>query len=82
MKLSLRLIDCIFLICCRLLPSIFYGISAKEFLNEWLVEVPGGLEQAQLVATDHGYQLVKEVSSTAERERDEFRLFLQVEKNS
>ena len=39
-------------------------VSTKgdHFVNEWAVEIPGGIREARNVAKSHGYEIVKEVS--------------------
>jgi len=45
---------------CFLLSSAF-GLSSAEYSKEWVVEVIGGLEAAQLVADTEGFDLLGEV---------------------
>lgn len=43
----------------------FVGHGAGRMaLNEWMLEVPGGLEVARQLADDYGFKLVKEVTNT------------------
>ncbi|XP_055355471.1 neuroendocrine convertase 1-like [Paramacrobiotus metropolitanus] len=43
-------------------PWIFLSVMGNgEFINEWLVEIPGGLDVAQQVAKEHGFIVVKEL---------------------
>ena len=36
--------------------------SESHFTNTWAVEIKGGPEVAKKVATDHGYEIVRQVS--------------------
>jgi hypothetical protein len=38
------------------------SIEGNHFVNEWAVEIPGGIRRARDVAKSHGYDIVKEVS--------------------
>lgn len=35
--------------------------SQRQYLNEWAVEVPGGLQAARTIAEELGYELVRQV---------------------
>lgn len=35
--------------------------SQRQYLNEWAVEVPGGLRAARTIADELGYELVRQV---------------------
>ncbi|XP_063820115.1 neuroendocrine convertase 1 [Pseudophryne corroboree] len=52
------------------LVSVFYscclvfvtGIE-RRYVNEWAVEIPGGPEEAELLALEHGYKLLGQIGS-------------------
>ena len=39
-------------------------LGEREFLNEWLLEIPAGKDAALSVAKDYHYELIKEVTTT------------------
>lgn len=41
--------------------SLCYVYCDNHYVNQWAVEIPGGHEEAQRVAREHGYDIVREV---------------------
>lgn len=41
--------------------SICYVFSENHYVNQWAAEIPGGHEEANRVAREHGYRIVKKV---------------------
>ncbi len=57
---------CVFAILCSVLPrSLGSSYRDRQYLNEWAVEIPGGLAAAEAIARELDYQLVRQVGTTA-----------------
>uniref|UniRef100_A0A4W6CUI5 Neuroendocrine convertase 1 n=1 Tax=Lates calcarifer TaxID=8187 RepID=A0A4W6CUI5_LATCA len=55
---------CVFaVLCCAVPPSLasFYG--DRQYLNEWAVEIPGGLAAARAIARELDYELVRQIGA-------------------
>ena len=53
---------CVFAVLCSVLPwSLGSSFRDRQYLNEWAVEIPGGLTVAQAIARDLDYELVRQV---------------------
>lgn len=48
-----------------LILHVANAVAENHFLNEWAVEIPGGQDEVQRVAREHGYTIVKEVPFTS-----------------
>lgn len=55
---------CVLAVLGSVLPGSSQGSSYgdRQYLNEWAVEIPGGLAAAQAVAKELEYELVQQVS--------------------
>lgn len=57
---------CVFAILCSMVPlSLEFSYRDRQYLNEWAVEIPGGLAAAEAIAKELDYQLVRQVGTTA-----------------
>lgn len=57
---------CVFAILCSVLPrSLASSYRDRQYLNEWAVEIPGGLAAAEAIAKELDYQLVRQVGTNA-----------------
>lgn len=36
----------------------------RQYLNEWAVEIPGGIDAARLIARELDYELIRQVGTT------------------
>lgn len=45
--------------------SLEFSYRDRQYLNEWAVEIPGGLAAAEAIAKELDYQLVRQVGTTA-----------------
>lgn len=58
---------CVFAVLCSALPrQSSYG--DRQYLNEWAVEIPGGLSAAEAIARELDYELVRQVGTNAQRQ--------------
>ncbi|KAK3595196.1 hypothetical protein CHS0354_002797 [Potamilus streckersoni] len=55
-----RILNLIVILC---LQHLIYLSADNHFTNEWALEIPGGLEVAKRVATDHGYEILRQLRS-------------------
>lgn len=56
---------CVFAILCSVVPrSLELSYRDRQYLNEWAVEIPGGLAAAEAIAKELDYQLVRQVGTT------------------
>lgn len=54
---------CVFAILCSVVPrSLESAYRDRQYLNEWAVEIPGGLAAAEAVAKELDYDLLQQVS--------------------
>lgn len=59
---------CVLAVLGSVLPgSLGSSYGDRQYLNEWAVEIPGGLAAAQAVARELEYELVQQVSGQAEQ---------------
>lgn len=57
---------CVFAILCSGAPrSLGSPYADRQYLNEWAVEIPGGLSAAEAIARDLDYELVRQVGTNA-----------------
>uniref|UniRef100_A0A8C4IQ24 Neuroendocrine convertase 1 n=1 Tax=Dicentrarchus labrax TaxID=13489 RepID=A0A8C4IQ24_DICLA len=55
---------CVFAILCSVVPrSLASSYRDRQYLNEWAVEIPGGLAAAELIAKELDYQLVRQIGA-------------------
>ncbi|XP_019130796.1 neuroendocrine convertase 1 isoform X2 [Larimichthys crocea] len=55
---------CVFAILCSVLPrSLASSYRDRQYLNEWAVEIPGGLAAAEAIAKELDYQLVRQIGA-------------------
>lgn len=53
---------CVFAILCSAVPgSVGASYGDRQYLNEWAVEIPGGLSAAEAIARELDYELVRQV---------------------
>ena len=54
---------CVFAMLCATMVPRSAGLSYgdRQYLNEWAVEVPGGLRAADMIAKELDYELVRQV---------------------
>jgi len=53
---------CVFAVLCSVLPrTLGSSFGDRQYLNEWAVEIPGGLSAAELIARELDYELVRQV---------------------
>lgn len=56
---------CVFAVLCSALSrSQALSYADRQYLNEWAVEIPGGLSEAEAIAKELDYQLVRQVGET------------------
>lgn len=72
---------CVFAILSSVVPrSLGSSYRDRQYLNEWAVEIPGGLAAAEGIARELDYQLVRQVSTTptprsgSQQQKHHFRL--------
>lgn len=59
---------CVLTVLGSLLPgSLGSSYRDRQYLNEWAVEIPGGLAAAEAVAKELGYEMVQQVSLEEEQ---------------
>lgn len=57
---------CVFAVLCSAVPrSVGYG--DRQYLNEWAVEIPGGLSAAEMIARELDYDFVRQVGTNTLR---------------
>lgn len=57
---------CVFAILCSVVPrSLESFLRDRQYLNEWAVEIPGGLRAAEAIAKELDYQMVRQVGNNA-----------------
>lgn len=57
---------CVLAVLCSVVPrSLEYSYRDRQYLNEWAVEIPGGLSVAEAIAKELDYKLVRQVSTNA-----------------
>ncbi|XP_015240752.1 PREDICTED: neuroendocrine convertase 1 [Cyprinodon variegatus] len=55
---------CVFTVLCSLLSgSQALSYADRQYLNEWAVEIPGGLSAAEAIAKELDYQLVRQIGA-------------------
>uniref|UniRef100_A0A7N6FLQ4 Neuroendocrine convertase 1 n=1 Tax=Anabas testudineus TaxID=64144 RepID=A0A7N6FLQ4_ANATE len=55
---------CVFAVLCSVVPrSLESSLRDRQYLNEWAVEIPGGLSAAQGIARELGYQVVRQIGA-------------------
>ncbi|XP_071774918.1 neuroendocrine convertase 1 [Centroberyx gerrardi] len=55
---------CVFAILCSVVPrSVAASYGDRQYLNEWAVEIPGGLAAADTIAKELDYQLVRQIGA-------------------
>lgn len=60
---------CVFAILCSVVPgSLETSLRDRQYLNEWAVEIPGGLAAAQAIARELDYQMVRQVGASTARQ--------------
>lgn len=61
---------CVFAVLCSLFPpSLAVSYGDRQYLNEWAVEIPGGLSAAEVIARELGYDLVRQVGTNAQQNK-------------
>ena len=55
---------CVFAILCSAVPPSV-GYRDRQYLNEWAVEIPGGLAAAEAIAKELDYDFVRQVGTNA-----------------
>lgn len=59
---------CVLAVLGSVLPgSLGSSYGDRQYLNEWAVEIPGGLAAAEAVAKELEYELVQQVSQQADQ---------------
>lgn len=54
---------CVLAVLCSVVPrSLGSSYRDRQYLNEWAVEIPGGLDAAEAIARELDYQLVRQVN--------------------
>ena len=57
---------CVFAVLCSVIPgSLESSYRDRQYLNEWAVEIPGGLDAAKAIAKELDYKLVRQVGTNA-----------------
>lgn len=56
-------------LCSALFRCQALSYADRQYLNEWAVEIPGGLSAAEAIAKELDYQLVRQVCNTEQRPR-------------
>lgn len=57
---------CVLAVLCSVVPrSLESAYGDRQYLNEWAVEIPGGLAAAEAIARELDYQLVRQVGTDA-----------------
>ena len=55
---------CVFAILLSVVPrSLESSLGDRQYLNEWAVEIPGGLAAAEAIAKELDYKLVRQVGT-------------------
>lgn len=55
---------CVLAVLCSAVPgSLGFSYGDRQYLNEWAVEIPGGLAAAEAIAKELDYQLVRQVGT-------------------
>ena len=55
---------CVLAVLCSVVPgSLGFSYGDRQYLNEWAVEIPGGLAAAEAIAKELDYQLVRQVGT-------------------
>lgn len=66
---------CVFAILCSVVPRSLESVYRdRQYLNEWAVEIPGGLDAAEAIARELDYELVRQVGTNAPGAKHQFRL--------
>lgn len=56
---------CVLAVLCSSLPgSLGSSYRDRQYLNEWAVEIPGGLAAAEAIAKELDYDLVRQVGTS------------------
>ncbi|KAF3689583.1 Neuroendocrine convertase 1 [Channa argus] len=55
---------CVFALLCSMVPrSLQSAYRDRQYLNEWAVEIPGGLAAAEAIARELDYELVRQIGA-------------------
>lgn len=55
---------CVFAVLFSVVPrSLESSLGDRQYLNEWAVEIPGGLAAAEAIAKELDYKLVRQVGT-------------------
>ncbi|XP_061583813.1 neuroendocrine convertase 1 [Cololabis saira] len=64
MRCGPAVLCCVFAVLCSLLcRSLGSPFTDRQYLNEWAVEIPGGLTVAQAIARELNYELVRQIGA-------------------
>lgn len=57
---------CVLAVLCSVVPRSLESLFGdRQYLNEWAVEIPGGLAAAKAIARELDYELVRQVGTNA-----------------
>lgn len=62
---------CVLAVICSVVPcSVARSFGDRQYLNEWGVEIPGGLAVAEALAKELDYDLVRQVGTSSSNNKN------------